>query len=117
MGVVRRQDFCLLQEFRTGGVFPRFWTGLLPVPSPRSVDGARCAASVAHHHSEGSDFPSAAQHCRPVATARGKRGSPHLGVPAVPASWTGMILAMIFVVPVFAVIATVFIPFGQLVGW
>jgi SAM-dependent methyltransferase len=39
------------------------------------------------------------------------------GVPAVPASWTGMILAMLIVVPLFAVIATVFIPFGQLVGW
>lgn len=38
------------------------------------------------------------------------------GVPAMPASWTGMILAMIVVVPLFAVIATTFIPFGQLVG-
>jgi SAM-dependent methyltransferase len=39
------------------------------------------------------------------------------GVPTVPASWTGMILAMLFVVPLFAMIATIFIPFGQLVGW
>ena len=39
------------------------------------------------------------------------------GVPAVPASWTGMFLAMAVVVPLFAVIATTFIPFGQLVGW
>ena len=39
------------------------------------------------------------------------------GVPAMPASWTGMLLALAFVVPLFAVIATAFIPFGQLVGW
>ncbi|HYM76675.1 MAG TPA: hypothetical protein VE377_11915 [Candidatus Dormibacteraeota bacterium] len=39
------------------------------------------------------------------------------GVPALPTSWTGMLLAMSFVVPFFAVIATAFIPFGQLVGW
>jgi SAM-dependent methyltransferase len=39
------------------------------------------------------------------------------GVPAAPASWGGMLLAMIFVVPLFALIATAFIPFGQLVGW
>jgi SAM-dependent methyltransferase len=39
------------------------------------------------------------------------------GVPALPTSWTGMLLAMSFVVPLFAVIATAFIPFGQLVGW
>ena len=39
------------------------------------------------------------------------------GVPTMPASWSGMLLAMIVVVPLFAVIATVFIPFGQLVGW
>ncbi len=39
------------------------------------------------------------------------------GVPAMPASWTGMLLAMVVVVPLFAVIATAFIPFGQLVGW
>jgi SAM-dependent methyltransferase len=39
------------------------------------------------------------------------------GVPAMPASWTGMFLALIVVVPLFAVIATTFIPFGQLVGW
>src|SRR5579872_1567826 len=37
------------------------------------------------------------------------------GVPAVPASWTGLLLAMIFVVPLFALIATTFVPFGQLV--
>jgi spermidine synthase len=39
------------------------------------------------------------------------------GVPAMPASWTDMLFAMSFVVPLFAVIATAFIPFGQLVGW
>lgn len=39
------------------------------------------------------------------------------GVPAMPASWIGVSLAMIFVVPLFALIATAFIPFGQLVGW
>ena len=39
------------------------------------------------------------------------------GVAAMPASWTGMLLAMVVVVPLFAVIATTFIPFGQLVGW
>jgi hypothetical protein len=39
------------------------------------------------------------------------------GVPALPTSWWGMVLALIFVVPLFALIATAFIPFGQLVGW
>lgn len=39
------------------------------------------------------------------------------GVPAMPTSWSGMLLAMIFVVPLFALIATAFIPFGQAVGW
>jgi SAM-dependent methyltransferase len=39
------------------------------------------------------------------------------GVPAAPTSWGGMFLAMAVVVPLFAVIATTFIPFGQLVGW
>jgi len=39
------------------------------------------------------------------------------GVPAAPTSWGGMLLAMAVVVPLFAVIATTFIPFGQLVGW
>ena len=39
------------------------------------------------------------------------------GVPAAPASWLGMCLAMVVVIPLFAVIATTFIPFGQLVGW
>ncbi|MGP0017237.1 MAG: methyltransferase domain-containing protein [Candidatus Sulfotelmatobacter sp.] len=39
------------------------------------------------------------------------------GVPAVPPNWAGMVLAMAVVVPLFAVIATSFIPFGQLVGW
>ena len=39
------------------------------------------------------------------------------GVPALPASWTDMLLAMVVVVPLFAVIATAFIPVGQLVGW
>lgn len=39
------------------------------------------------------------------------------GVPAVPASWTGMLLALVVVVPLFMVVAIVFIPCGQLVGW
>jgi SAM-dependent methyltransferase len=39
------------------------------------------------------------------------------GVPAAPASWSGMFLAMLFVVPLFAEIALVFVPSGQLVGW
>jgi spermidine synthase len=39
------------------------------------------------------------------------------GVPAAPVSWSGMFLAMLFVVPLFAEIALVFVPFGQLVGW
>ena len=39
------------------------------------------------------------------------------GVPALPTSWTGMLLAVIVVVPLFAVIATTFIPLGQLAGW
>jgi spermidine synthase len=39
------------------------------------------------------------------------------GVPAAPASWPGMILALLFVVPLFAEIALVFMPCGQLVGW
>jgi spermidine synthase len=39
------------------------------------------------------------------------------GVPAMPTSWTGMLLAISFIVPLFAVVATSFIPFGQFVGW
>ena len=39
------------------------------------------------------------------------------GVPAAPTSWIGMLLALAVVVPLFAVIATIFIPFGQFVGW
>jgi spermidine synthase len=39
------------------------------------------------------------------------------GVPAAPTSWTRMFLALAVIVPLFAVIATSFIPFGQLVGW
>ena len=35
----------------------------------------------------------------------------------MPPSWTGMLLAMTVVVLLFAVVATTFIPFGQLVGW
>ena len=38
-------------------------------------------------------------------------------VPPAPPNWTGMVLAMAVVVPLFAVVATSFIPFGQLVGW
>lgn len=39
------------------------------------------------------------------------------GVPAMPASWKGMALAMVIVVPLFALVASIFIPFGQFVGW
>jgi SAM-dependent methyltransferase len=39
------------------------------------------------------------------------------GVATMPTSWTAMLLALVAVVPLFAVIATTFIPFGQLVGW
>ena len=39
------------------------------------------------------------------------------GLPALPTNWWGMLLALTFVVPLFALIATAFIPFGQLVGW
>ena len=39
------------------------------------------------------------------------------GVPAIPPNWSGTLLAMLVVVPVFAVSATAFIPFGQMVGW
>lgn len=39
------------------------------------------------------------------------------GVPSIPPHWTGTLLAMVVVVPVFATVATSFIPFGQLVGW
>ena len=39
------------------------------------------------------------------------------GVPALPTSWTGMLIAMAVIVPLFVVVATAFIPFGQLVGW
>lgn len=39
------------------------------------------------------------------------------GVPTLPASWAGIVVALCFVVPLFALIATAFIPFGQLVGW
>jgi spermidine synthase len=38
------------------------------------------------------------------------------GVPAMPTSWWGMLLAVSFVVPLFAVIATSFIPIGQFVA-
>ncbi len=39
------------------------------------------------------------------------------GVPAVPTSWTGMFLALAVIIPLFALVACTFIPFGQLVGW
>lgn len=39
------------------------------------------------------------------------------GVPAVPPKWSDMLLAMAVVVPLFVVVATMFIPFGQMVGW
>jgi SAM-dependent methyltransferase len=39
------------------------------------------------------------------------------GVPAYPTSWSGTLLALAVMVPLFAVIAMVFVPMGQLVGW
>ena len=39
------------------------------------------------------------------------------GVPAAPPDWLGMCIAIAVVVPLFAVIATTFLPIGQLVGW
>jgi spermidine synthase len=39
------------------------------------------------------------------------------GVPAMPASWTAMLLAIAFIVPLFAVVAISFVPVGQMVGW
>jgi len=39
------------------------------------------------------------------------------GVPALPASWTGMGIAILFIAPLFALIAIGFVPFGQFVGW
>jgi len=39
------------------------------------------------------------------------------GVPSFPTSVWEMLLALAFVVPLFALIATAFIPLGQLVGW
>ena len=39
------------------------------------------------------------------------------GVPAGPTSWPGMFLALAVMVPLFAVIAMMFVPTGQLVGW
>ena len=39
------------------------------------------------------------------------------GVPAYPTSWSGTLLALAVMVPLFAVIAMVFVPMGQMVGW
>ncbi len=39
------------------------------------------------------------------------------GVPSLPTSWPGMLLALAVMVPLFAVIAMTFVPTGQLVGW
>jgi spermidine synthase len=39
------------------------------------------------------------------------------GVPALPASWGAMLLALAVMVPLFAVIAMAFVPLGQLVAW
>lgn len=39
------------------------------------------------------------------------------GVPSLPASWTGMLLALAVMVALFAVVAMSFVPAGQLVGW
>lgn len=38
------------------------------------------------------------------------------GVPAMPASWSAMLLALVVMVPLFAVVAMMFVPFGQMVG-
>jgi len=39
------------------------------------------------------------------------------GVPTLPTSWPGTLLALAVMVPLFAVIAMTFVPTGQLVGW
>ena len=39
------------------------------------------------------------------------------GVPAMPTSWPGTLIALAVMVPLFAVIAMTFVPAGQLVGW
>ncbi|MBV9183911.1 MAG: methyltransferase domain-containing protein [Acidobacteria bacterium] len=39
------------------------------------------------------------------------------GVPALPTSWLGTLLGMAVMVPLFSVVAMVFIPLGQVVGW
>jgi hypothetical protein len=39
------------------------------------------------------------------------------GVPSLPTSWPGTLLALAVMVPLFAVIAITFVPTGQLVGW
>ncbi len=39
------------------------------------------------------------------------------GVPSMPTSWPGTLLALAVMVPLFAVIAMMFVPMGQLVGW
>ena len=39
------------------------------------------------------------------------------GVPTIPPNWKAVLLAMSFIVSLFAVIAIAFVPFGQLVGW
>ena len=39
------------------------------------------------------------------------------GVPSMPTSWLGTLLALAVMVPLFAVIAMAFVPAGQLVGW
>jgi SAM-dependent methyltransferase len=39
------------------------------------------------------------------------------GVPSLPGSWPGTLLAMAVMVPLLAVIAVTFLPAGQLVGW
>src|ERR1700693_2846483 len=39
------------------------------------------------------------------------------GVPSLPTSWLGTLLALAVMVPLFAVIAMTFVPTGQLVGW
>jgi hypothetical protein len=39
------------------------------------------------------------------------------GVPAAPTSWAGVLSATITIVPLFALVAIVFVPLGQIVGW
>lgn len=39
------------------------------------------------------------------------------GVPAAPTNWSGVLSATVAVVPLFALVAMMFVPIGQIVGW